>query len=421
MTRPRVVVIGGGFGGLYAARALRNAPVALTVVDRTNHHLFQPLLYQVATASLSPTEITAPIRWLLRKQRNASVLLAEVTGIDVERRVVTCDNGALELPYDYLIVASGSRHSYFGKPEWERYAPGLKSIDDAVIIRQRFLLAVERAEKTSSEEERRRLLTFVVVGGGPTGVELAGMIPQITRKTMPSEFRNVDPSQSRVILIEGGPRVLPTFAENLSAKAHEDLLYMGVDVRTNCVVTKVERGAVWIGGERIDTETVFWAAGNEASPLGAMLGAPLDRAGRVKVLPDLSVPGRPEVFVVGDLAEMYTNGKPVPGVAPAAMQSGPHAAKNIVRLTEGRSTRPFRYRNKGDLATIGRNRAIAQLPTLQMWGRPAWWFWLFLHIMYLAGFRNRVVVLIEWAYSYFTFQRGSRLISGRPGIQPPQA
>jgi NADH dehydrogenase len=421
MNRPRIVVIGGGFGGLYAARALRNAPVALTVVDRTNHHLFQPLLYQVATAALSPTEITAPIRWLLRRQRNARVLLAEVTAIDVERSVVACDHGALELPYDYLIVASGARHSYFGNADWERYAPGLKSIDDAVIIRQRFLLAVERAEKARSEEERRRLLTFVVIGGGPTGVELAGMIPQITRKTMPSEFRNVDPSQSRVILIEGGPRVLPSFAENLSAKAHEDLLYLGVDVRTNSVVTRVERGAVWIGEERIETETVFWAAGNEASPLGRMLGAPLDRAGRVKVLPDLSVPDRPEVFVVGDLAEMYTRGKRVPAVAPAAMQSGPHAAKNIVRLMEGRTTTPFRYRNKGDLATIGRNRAIAQLPTLQMWGRPAWWFWLFLHIMYLAGFRNRLVVLIEWAYSYFTFQRGSRLISGRPGIQPPQA
>ena len=421
MKRPNVVVIGGGFGGLYAARVFARAPVSLTVVDRTNHHLFQPLLYQVATASLTPSEITAPIRWLLRKQRNTSVLMAEVTGIDVGRRVVACDGGALALEYDYLIVAAGARHSYFGHPDWERFAPGLKSIDDAIVIRQRFLLAIERAEKSGSEEERQRLLTFVVVGGGPTGVELAGMIPQITGKTLPLEFRNVAPSRSRVILLEGGARVLPTFAENLSAQAHEDLLYMGVDVRTNSIVTKVERGAVWVGDERIATETVFWAAGNEASPLGTMLGAPLDRAGRVQVQPDLSLPGRPEVFVVGDLAEMFTDGRRVPGVAPAAMQSGPHAARNILRLIEGRPTKPFRYRNKGDLATIGRNRAIAQFPTFQMWGRPAWWFWLFLHIMYLAGFRNRVGVLIEWAYSYFTYQRGSRLISGRPQLQSPHA
>lgn len=409
-------MLGGGFGGLYAARALARSPVDLTVVDRTNHHLFQPLLYQVATATLSPTDITAPIRWLLRDQRNATVLMAEVTGIDVERRVVTCDD-TLELPYDYLIVATGSRHSYFGRAEWEKHAPGLKSIDDAVIIRQRFLLALERAEKSTSEDERRRLLTFVVVGGGPTGVELAGMIPLITRRTMPPEFRRVDPSRSRVILLEGGPRVLPTFAENLSAQAHQDLLYLGVEVRTNAIVTRVERGVVWLGDERIESETIFWAAGNESSPLGGFLGAPRDRVGRVRVEPDLSVPGHPEVFVVGDLAEMHTDGKRVPGVAPAAMQSGRHAARNVDRLVHGRRTTPFRYRNKGDLATIGRNRAIAQFPSLQMWGRPAWWFWLFLHIMYLAGFRNRLSVLIEWAYSYFTYQRGSRLISNRRGLR----
>lgn len=410
-------MLGGGFGGLYAARALARSPVDLTVVDRTNHHLFQPLLYQVATATLSPTDITAPIRWLLRDQRNATVLMAEITGIDVERRVVTCD-GTLELPYDYLIVATGSRHSYFGRAEWENHAPGLKSIDDAVNIRQRFLLALERAEKSTSDDEQRRLLTFVVVGGGPTGVELAGMIPLITRRTLPPEFRRVDPSRSRVILLEGGPRVLPTFAENLSAQAHQDLLYLGVEVRTNAIVTKVERDAVWIGDERIESETIFWAAGNESSPLGRFLGAPLDRVGRVRVEPDLSVPGHPEVFVVGDLAEMHTDGTRVPGVAPAAMQSGRHAARNIDRLVQGRGTTPFRYRNKGDLATIGRNRAIAQFPSLQMWGRPAWWFWLFLHIMYLAGFRNRLSVLIEWAYSYFTYQRGSRLVSpDRLGIR----
>jgi len=421
MSRPRVVIVGGGFGGLYAARALARTPVEVTVVDRTNHHLFQPLLYQVATATLSPTDITAPIRWLLRRQRNTTVLMAEVTGIDVPRRVVSCDGGAVTLAYDYLILAPGSRHSYFGRAEWETYAPGLKSIDDAIVIRQRFLLALERAEKSDSADERRRLLTFVVVGGGPTGVELAGMIPLITRKTLPPEFRRVNPAESRVILLEGGPRVLPTFAENLSAQAHEDLLYLGVDVRTNAIVSRVERGAVWVGEERIESETIFWAAGNESSPLGKFLGVPLDRGGRVKVEPDLSVPGHPEVFVAGDLAEMYTAGKRVPGVAPAAMQSGAHAARNIARLVEGGRTTPFRYRNKGDLATIGRNRAIAQLPSFQMWGRPAWWFWLFLHIMYLAGFRNRLTVLIEWGYSYFTYQRGSRLVSGRPGIQPPQA
>jgi NADH:quinone reductase (non-electrogenic) len=408
--RPSVVIIGGGFGGLYAARALARTSVDVTVVDRTNHHLFQPLLYQVATATLAPTDITAPIRWLLRKQRNTRVLLGEVTGIDIERRTLTFADGP-PLSYDYLIVASGSRHSYFGHSEWEKTAPGLKNIDDAIVIRQRFLLAFERAERAETDEERRRLLTFVVVGGGPTGAELAGMLPLIARKGLPSEFRNVDTRQSRVVLMEGGPRVLPTFSENLSAHAHRELEELGVEVRTNAIVTRVDRGAVYLGDERIETETIFWAAGNESSPLGRFLGAPLDRAGRVRVEADLSVPSHPEVFVVGDLAEMYTAGKRVPGVAPAAMQSGPHAAKNVIRRIEGRSTKPFRYRNKGDLATIGRHRAIAQFPSLEMWGKPAWWFWLFLHIMYLAGFRNRLSVLIEWAYSYFTYQRGARLIT----------
>jgi NADH dehydrogenase len=410
--RPRIVIVGGGFGGLYAARALRHEPVDVTVIDRTNHHLFQPLLYQVATATLAPTDITAPIRWLLRKQRNARVILADVTGIDVARRSVTCDDSQ-ELPYDYLILASGSRHSYFGHADWEKVAPGLKSIDDAIVLRQRFLLAFERAEKATTEAERRRLLTFVIVGGGPTGAELAGMLPLIARRALPQEFRAMDPSQARVILLEGGPRVLPSFSETLSAHARRDLEELGVEVRTNSVVTRLERGAVWVGDERIEAETIFWAAGNESSPLGRFLGAELDRAGRVRVELDLSVPGHPEAFVVGDLADMSTDGKRVPGVAPAAMQSGRHAARNIMRRIEGRITLPFRYRNKGDLATIGRNRAIAQLPALEMWGRPAWWFWLFLHIMYLAGFRNRLSVLLEWAYSYFTYQRGARLITGR--------
>jgi NADH dehydrogenase len=412
--RPKVVIIGGGFGGLYAARALRNAAVDVTVIDRTNHHLFQPLLYQVATATLAPTDITAPIRWLLRKQSNTRVLLAEVTAIDVATRTITCDDAPL-LRYDYLIVASGSRHSYFGHADWEKVAPGLKSIDDAIVIRQRFLLAFERAEKARTAEERQRLMTFVVIGGGPTGAELAGMLPLIARRALPSEFRDSDPSSARVILLEGGPRVLPTFSESLSGRAQRELEELGVEVRTNSIVTRVERGHVWIGDESIETETIFWAAGNESSPLGRDLGAPLDRAGRVRVNPDLSVPGHPEVFVVGDLAEMFTDGKRVPGVAPAAMQSGPHAAHNIIRLIEGRTTRPFRYRNKGDLATIGRHRAIAQFPSLEVWGKPAWWLWLFIHIMYLAGFRNRLSVLIEWAYSYFTYQRGARLITRRVG------
>jgi NADH dehydrogenase len=410
--RPKVVIIGGGFGGLYAARALKSAAVDVTVIDRTNHHLFQPLLYQVATATLAPTDITAPIRWLLRKQSNTRVLLAEVTAIDVASRTITCDD-ATPLRYDYLIVATGSRHSYFGQAEWEKLAPGLKSIDDAIVIRQRFLLAFERAEKARTDEERKRLLTFVVVGGGPTGAELAGMLPLIARRALPSEFRDSDPSTARVILLEGGPRVLPAFSERLSGHALRELEELGVEVRTNSIVTRVERGRVWLGEEHIETETIFWAAGNESSPLGRALEAPLDRAGRVRVQPDLSVPGHPEVFVVGDLAEMFTDGKRVPGVAPAAMQSGPHAAHNVIRLIEGRTTRPFRYRNKGDLATIGRHRAIAQFPTFEVWGKVAWWFWLFVHIMYLAGFRNRLSVLIEWAYSYFTYQRGARLITRR--------
>jgi NADH dehydrogenase len=410
-TRPRVVIIGAGFGGLYAARALNHAPVDLTVLDRTNHHLFQPLLYQVATATLAPTDITAPIRWLLRNQHNARVLLAEVTGIDVNARRVSCDDGRLTVPYDYLIVASGSRHSYFGHNDWEPIAPGLKSIDDAIVIRQRFLLAFERAERASSHEERKRLLTFVIVGGGPTGVELAGMLPLIARHTLPPEYRNVSTSDARVNLLEGGPRVLPTFSENLSAHAKDELQELGVEVRTGARVTRIDRGAVWLGEERIESETIFWAAGNEASPLGKLLGAPLDRAGRVKVQPDLSLPDHPDVFVVGDLAEMFTDGKPVPGVAQGGIQSGERAARNILRRIEGRSTQTFHYRNKGDLATIGRHRAIAQFPFLEVWGKPAWWFWLFLHILYLAGFRNRLSVLVEWAYSYFTYQRGARLIT----------
>jgi NADH:ubiquinone reductase (H+-translocating) len=417
---PHVVIIGGGFGGLYAARALRRAPVEVTVIDRTNHHVFQPLLYQVATATLPATSITAPIRWMVRKQRNTRVLMAEVKDIDVERRVVHVDDERRAIPYDYLVVGAGARHAYFGHPEWEEYAPGLKSIDDALEIRRRLLLAFERAEKATDARERTAHLTFVIVGGGPTGVELAGMLPMISRHSLPKDFRNIDTRTARIILVEGGPRVLPTFPENLSARARRDLEDLGVEVRTDTLVTRVEPGAVQIGDERIETCTVLWAAGNAASNVGTFLGVPLDRSGRVAVEPDLTVPGRPEVFVIGDLASIVTGGRQVPAVAPAAMQEGTTAAKNILRTLRRQPRIAFRYRNKGDLATIGRQRAVADFGRWHMTGAIAWWFWLFVHIMYLAGFRNRLEVLLEWAWAFFTYERGSRLITGPvPRANPP--
>jgi NADH dehydrogenase len=411
--RPRVVIVGAGFGGLYAARALRRADVELTVLDRTNHHVFQPLLYQVATATLAPTDITAPIRWLLRKQRNTTVLMASVTAVDPARRVVRTDVAG-DFPYDFLILAVGARHAYFGHPEWEKVAPGLKSIDDAILLRHRILTAFERAETSLDAAERDAWLTFVLVGAGPTGVELAGMISSVARHGLPREFRRSDPSKSRVLLLEGGPRVLPTYPERLGERARLDLIDLGVEVRTGALVTKVERGAVTVGDETIRANTVIWAAGNAASPVGSTLGVPLDRAGRVQVGPDLSIPGHPELFVIGDLAVTATDGKPIPAVAPAAMQMGTRAARNILRDLQQRERKPFRYRNKGDLATIGRHRAIADFGWFTVTGGLAWWFWLFLHIMYLAGFRNRLSVLIEWGYSYFTYQRGARLITGTP-------
>jgi NADH dehydrogenase len=411
--RPRVVIVGGGFGGLYAARALKRADVDLTVLDRTNHHLFQPLLYQVATATLAPTDITAPIRWLLRRRRNTTVLMTEVRRIEPERQVVVVD-GAREIPYDYLIVAAGARHSYFNHPEWETIAPGLKSIDDAIRIRQCILTAFERAELEDDPAEREAWLTFVIVGGGPTGTELAGMLPTIAEHSLPRDFRRIAHAKTRVILLEGGPRVLPTYPEPLSEHARADLADLGVEVRTGALVTRIDRGLVQVGdAEMIRSHTVIWAAGNAASPLGKLLGAPVDRVGRVPVAADLSVPGHPEIFVIGDMASISTNGKPVPGVAPAAMQMGKSAARNIRRDLQQRPRVPFVYRNKGDLATIGRHRAIADFGRLQLTGSLAWWFWLFLHILYLAGFRNRISVLIEWAYSYFTYERGARLITAR--------
>jgi NADH dehydrogenase len=409
--RPRVVIVGAGFGGLYAARALKRANIDLTVVDRTNHHLFQPLLYQVATATLAPTDITAPIRWLLRRQRNTTVLLAEAQRVDPERRVVIVDVEPGEIPYDYLIVAAGARHSYFGHPEWEATAPGLKAIGDAIELRQRILVAFERAEETADADERAAWLTFVIVGAGPTGTELAGMLPTIAKHSLPREFRRIAHEEARIILLEGGPKVLATYPDSLAEHARRDLQNLGVQVRTGELVTRIEPGVVHVGDEAIRSRTIIWAAGNAASPLGRSVGAEVDRVGRVKVAPDLSVPGHPEIFVVGDMATIISKGKPVPGVAPAAMQMGPRAAKNIRRDLQQRPRVDFVYRNKGDLATIGRHRAIADFGWLRVSGPLAWWFWLFLHILYLAGFRNRLSVLVEWGYSYFTYERGARLIT----------
>ena len=420
--RPRVVIIGAGFGGRNAARALRTAPVDVTVIDRTNHHLFQPLLYQVATATLAANDITAPIRWLLRNQRNASVLLADVTGIDVERRVVQVDREPHELPYDYLVLAAGSRHAYFGHEEWEAFAPGLKSLADAMEIRRRFLLAFERAEWASDPAEREAYQTMVVVGGGPTGVELAGMIPDIAKRALRRDFRHIDPARTRVVLLEGGPRLLPSFPENLSERTRADLEELGVEVRTDAIVTNVTAGAVHIGHEVIRSHTVIWAAGNAASPLTRSLGTPCDQVGRVPVEPDLSVPGRPEIFAVGDAATLMQDGKPIPGVAQGAMQMGTAAARNISRDLAGKPRKPFRYFNKGNLATIGRNRAVADFGGVTFSGFPAWILWIFIHILYLAGFRNRATVLIEWAYAYFTYQRGARLLTEtQSGGRAPRA
>ncbi|HEX6574379.1 MAG TPA: NAD(P)/FAD-dependent oxidoreductase [Gemmatimonadaceae bacterium] len=421
MNRPHVVIIGGGFGGLSAAKHLRTANADITVIDRTNHHLFQPLLYQVATASLSPGDVIAPIRHVLRHQRNTNVILAEVSRIDVEKRTVHIDYPARDISYDYLIVAPGSRHAYFGHDEWEPLAPGLKAIEDAAEIRRRFLLAFERAEKSDDTAERDSYMTFVVVGGGPTGVELSGAFPTIARKALYPDFRNIDTRNTRVILLEGGPRVLPSFPEELSENARKSLEDIGVEVRTSSIVTRIEPDAVYIGDERIPTKTVFWAAGNAASPLGRTLGVPLDRVGRVLVDDDLSIPGHQEVFVIGDLALVNRpDGRPVPGVSPAAIQEGKRAAKNIRRLMGRLPTEPFRYRNKGDLAVIGRSRAIGDFGFFQITGFTAWLFWLFVHIMYLVGFRNRISVFIEWAYSFFTYQRGVRLITGSERIPEGQ-
>lgn len=423
MKRPRVVIIGGGFGGIAAARACRGSEVEVVLIDRANHHLFQPLLYQVATATLAPSDIAVPIRWILRKYHNIRVVMGEVTAIDVGARHVVVDHGAFTESFDFLIVAAGARHAYFGHDEWEPDAPGLKSLDDAIEIRDRFLRSFELAERCEDPGEREALQTIVIIGGGPTGVELAGLMSTIARDVLHDDFRRIDTRRTRVILIEGGNRLLPSFPEHLSAAAHRDVTELGVEVRLGSIVTHIEEGAVAVSDERIATRTVFWAAGNAASPLGRMLGAPVDRAGRVVVEPDLSVPGHPEVFVVGDLASVQRgDGRLVPGVAPAANQEGAWAARNVLRTLRGQERRAFRYFNKGDLATIGRHRAIADFGTIDFTGLPAWLLWLFVHIMYLVGFRNRVTVLIQWAWAYFAYQRGARLMTGaKPTHLPHQS
>lgn len=412
---PHVVIVGGGFGGLSAARALRHAPVSATLVDRRNHHLFQPLLYQVATAALSPADITAPIRGILRKQRATEVRMAEVEGFDLAARRVRLTSGEA-LAYDYLIVATGATHAYFGHPEWEPVAPGLKTVEDATEIRRRFLLAFEAAEGERDPEKRAALLTFVVVGAGPTGVELAGSMAEIARHSMIRDFRSIDPGSARVVLVEGGPRVLSAYDERLSAYAERALGRIGVEVRTGAIVTGIDAEGVSIGEERIPARNVVWAAGVTASPLGKALGVPTDRVGRVMIRPDLSIPGHPEVFVIGDLANLEgPGGRQLPGVAQVANQQGVHAANNIRRLIRGEPQTSFRYVDKGSMATIGRRAAVMEAGRIRMKGWFAWVAWLVIHVFFLVGFRNRVLVMTQWAWNYLTWQRGARLITGETG------
>lgn len=420
--RPDIVIVGAGFGGLTAARTLRRAPVRVTVVDRRNYHLFQPLLYQVATAALSPGDIAYPIRSVLRNQPNASVILDEVVSIDPVRRELVLRDG--RLTYDALILATGARHAYFGHDAWEPFAPGLKSLEDALGIRRRILLAFEKAEREPDPARRRALLTFVIVGGGPTGAELAGAIGEISRRVLVGDFRSIDPREARVLLVEAGPRILPTFSVVLSERAQAALDRLGVEVRTNTPVNSIGARFVETSAGRIEAGTILWAAGVTASPFARYLEAPLDRAGRVLVAPDLSVPGHPEIFVIGDLAAfLHQEGGPLPGVAPVAIQQGRAAAENAVRRCAGRPTESFRYRNRGNLAVLGRAAAVADLGRIRLSGFPAWFVWCFVHIVYLIGFRNRFVVMFEWAWAYFTFQRSARLITGPvdEGPAPPEA
>ena len=406
-----VVVLGGGFAGLNAAKQLADKPeVFVILIDQRNHHLFQPLLYQVATAALSPADIAAPVRAILSKCKNMEVILAEVQSIDVNAKKVKMADG--EVDYDYLIVATGARHSYFGHPEWERLAPGLKSLEDAVEIRRRILMAFEYAEKISDEAARKAAMTFVVVGGGPTGVEMAGAIAEIARYTLAKDFRNIDPSQARVILVEGEPRVLAAFPEDLQISAMKQLVDLGVEVRTGIHATNLSEHGLQVGDEFIPCRVKIWAAGNNASIVGHSLGAPVDRVGRVIVNKDLTIPDHPEVQVIGDLANFsHQTGEPLPGVSPVAMQQGRHAARNILAMIDGRKPQRFYYWDKGSMATIGRNKAVADLKLIHLSGIPAWLAWLFVHIIFLVGFRNRLAVLFQWAWAYFSFNKGARLIT----------
>ena len=419
--RPHVVIVGGGFGGLYAARTLHNAPMRVTLIDRTNHHVFQPLLYQVATASLSPEQITAPIRGVLRNQKNTDVIMGEVIDVDTEAQKVILRD--LSVDYDYLILTTGSRHSYFKHPEWEQYAPGLKAISDANAVRRNILLAFEAAEIEPDAQKRRELMTFVLVGGGPTGVEMAGQIAEMAHVTLASDFRHLDPHTARIILLEGSPRILNTFHESLSAASQRYLEKMGVEIRTNKMVEKIDEKGVTVAGEFIPAGAVVWAAGNMASPVGKWLETETDRVGRVKVKPDLSAPGLPNVFVLGDAMYLEQNGKPLPGVAQVPIQQGKYVAKLLMRRVAGKpDLPPFRYFDKGNMATVGRKFAIYDLDALKtpsgkrifgpirMYGFLIWLLWIGIHVTYLVGFANRYLVLLQWAWSYLTFQRGARLI-----------
>ena len=416
---PRIVIIGGGFGGLYAAKELANQPVQMILLDRTNHHLFQPLLYQVATAGLSPGDIAQPIRHILKHANHLEVVLANVDRIDVAEKTVIC--GDRKVPYDYLIVAAGARHSYFGHDEWEGFAPGLKSLEDVLELRRRILSAFEAAEIAETAEERKKALTFVVVGAGPTGVEMAGAIAELAHKSLADDFHHVNPRDARVVLVDAATRVLPAFSSSLSESARKQLEQLLVEVRTGVTVKDVGPEGVHVGEELIPCRTVVWAAGNAASLLGKSLGAELDRAGRVKVNEDLTIPGHPEVFVIGDMAVFtHQTGEPLPGVCPVAMQMGRHAARNIMATIEGRKMSPFRYHDKGQMAAIGRNRAIADLKVVQFGGFFAWLSWLFIHLIFLIGFRNQVFVFFQWMWAYVTYSKGARLIYGvfRPGQTP---
>jgi len=416
---PHVVVIGGGFGGLDAARALAHAPVRVTLIDRHNYHLFQPLLYQVATAALSPGDVASPIRWVLRHQRNVRVLLADARSIDTANKVVHLDpgggdsgGGESELRYDYLIVATGAAHAYFGHPEWAQRAPGLKTLDDALEIRREVLLAFEAAERETDASLQRRLLTFVIVGGGPTGVELAGALAEIARQSLRKDFRTIRPESARILLLEGSPAILGTFPPRLQERARRSLERLGVEVRTGAIVTTVDQEGVKVGEERIAAQTVLWAAGVAASPLVKSLGVPMDRAGRVLTEPTLTIPGRQDVFVAGDVCALQQDGKLLPGVAQVAIQEGRHAARNVARALRGQPLEPFRYKNYGNMAVIGRAAAVADIGPIKASGFFAWIFWAFLHIFFLIGFRNRLAVMTEWAWAYVTLQRRVRLITG---------